>query len=122
MKSISLPFRLDSYGRVATSTDLSKIWQDRVRTVIATAVGERVMRPTFGSSLPANLFDAVVMAPGFADGNLRAAFLEWLPGIEYEGSELVEVEGGDGSFALNVFYRIPKFEQTSPFTYSIVIG
>lgn len=49
--SLSYPFRLDDYGNIATTTDSTKIWADRVRSVIGTVLGERVMRPEFGSKV-----------------------------------------------------------------------
>lgn len=121
MRAISLPFRLDGFGNVATSTELPKIWADRVRSVVGTALGERVMRPSFGSGLPNNLFEVAVNAPGYADGQIQAAFLEWLPSLEFEGTQLVESESGEGNLSIVVFYRIPKFEHTSPQTYSVII-
>lgn len=122
MKAISLPFRLDSYGKIASSNELPKIWSDRVRTVVGTVVGERVMQPTFGSTLPQNLFDTVVSAPGYADGQLRAAFAEWLPELDFLGTEVVTDDTGNGTVSLEVSYQIPNYEQTSPLTYSIIIG
>lgn len=47
--ALSYPFRLDDYGNIATTVDQGKIWADRVRSVIGTVIGERVMRPTFGT-------------------------------------------------------------------------
>lgn len=120
MKAISLPFRLDSYGKIATSEELPKIWADRVRTVVGTALGERAMRSTFGCSLPNNLFDVILSTPGYADGQIQAAFLEWLPEVEFEGTEVVGNEQ-EGNVSLNVYYRVPNYEQTSPLTYSILL-
>lgn len=49
--ALSYPFRLDDYGNIATTVDQTKIWADRVRSVIGTVIGERVMRPTFGTKV-----------------------------------------------------------------------
>lgn len=122
MKAISLPFRLDSYGKIATSNELSKIWSDRVRTVVGTVIGERVMQPSFGCTLPQNLFDTVVVAPGYADGQLRAAFTEWLPELDFIGTAVVADDSENGSVSLEVSYQIPNYEQTTPLTYSIILG
>lgn len=119
MKAISLPFRLDSFGNVATSTDLPKIWGDKVKTVVATALGERIMRNDFGCSLPNNLFDIAVDAPGFADGQIQAAFLAWLPEVDFVRTDLEETESG--TVSLNVVYRIPKFDQSNSTTYTVSI-
>jgi len=55
--AISLPFSLSSFGKVADTTDQKKIWQDRVLSVIGTAMYERVMRPNFGTSITSYMFD-----------------------------------------------------------------
>jgi len=119
MKAISLPFRLDSFGNIATSTELPKILGDRVKTVVSTALEERVMRPSFGCSLPNNLFEISLDAPGFADGQIQAAFTEWLPEVLFVATELTQSDAG--TLALNVVYRIPRYEQVSPTMYTIEI-
>lgn len=119
MKAISLPFRLDSFGNIATSTELPKILGDRVRTVISTALQERVMRPSFGCSLPNNLFDIAVEAPGFADGQIQAAFAEWISDVLFVGTEVVQAS--DGTVSMNVIYRIPRYEQVSSTMYTLSI-
>jgi len=120
MKAVSLPFRLDSYGKVTTTDDLSKIWADRVKTVVATARGERVMLPRFGSNLPNDLLDILPNIPGYADVEMRTAFSDWLPDVTFESTEIAEDDAG--TLNLVVIYRIPKFEQTGPLTYSVLIG
>jgi phage baseplate assembly protein W len=49
-KTIALPFSVDPYGKVTVASDQSKIWADRVRSVIGTFLRERVMRPEFGTN------------------------------------------------------------------------
>jgi len=48
---IALPFAVDAYGKVNVTDQQPKLWADRVRSVIGTAIGERVMRPEFGSEI-----------------------------------------------------------------------
>lgn len=122
MRAISLPFRLDSFGNVASSNELPKIWADRVRTVVSTRHGDRVMRPSFGCALPNNLFDSAVNVPGYADGQIQAAFVRWLPEVEFQGTEIDEADSTEGNVGLNVLYRVPNYETTSPTTYSVIVG
>ena len=56
-RAISLPFSFDSSGGVSYTTDNKKMWQDRVVLVVMTLLKERVMRPTFGSSAKATVFE-----------------------------------------------------------------
>ena len=51
MKAISFPFTLDPFGVVETTSSQTKIYQDRVLTLLSTAVGERPMRPTYGTDV-----------------------------------------------------------------------
>jgi len=46
MKAISFPFTLDPFGKTTSTTDQRKIYQDKVLTLLSTAVGERPMRPS----------------------------------------------------------------------------
>ena len=48
-KAISLPFSFDANGSIANTDDQKKIIQDRVVLVVMTLIGERVMRPNFGT-------------------------------------------------------------------------
>ena len=121
MRAISLPFRLDGFGRVATSTNREKIWADRARTVVATGQGERVMRPTFGTNLPAELFDSISDLPGFADQEIQSAFVRWLPDLEYEGINEVEETEREGEIQLAISYKIPKVEEDGDTSYVLVI-
>lgn len=50
------PFQLTTQGRVATTTDPDLIALQRVRSLISTAPGERVMLSDYGIDLPAYLF------------------------------------------------------------------
>ena len=56
-KAISLPFSIDTFGNVGTTSEQSKLWADRVRSVLGTSLRERVMRPTFGTLIPFSLFN-----------------------------------------------------------------
>ena len=49
--AISLPFRVDGFGKIAVATSQEKIWDDRVFSVLNTAQGTRVLRPFYGVPL-----------------------------------------------------------------------
>lgn len=57
MSSLQFPFQLDKRGRVATDLSRGAMDRSRVLFVLGTGVGERVMRPTYGTSIA----DAVAM-------------------------------------------------------------
>ena len=73
-RAISLPFSIDSYGNVASTKDQSKIWADRVRSVVGTTVGERLMRPDFGTSIPFATFSGRELVAEITRQELFASF------------------------------------------------
>jgi phage baseplate assembly protein W len=118
MKAISVPFRFDGYGNVATSTTASKIWAGRVRSVLGTPIGQRVMRSDFGSNLPNNLFDVAVTAPGFIEAGVTSAASRWLPDVEIVDVSVTEDNTNDVS--VNITYQTPESTMSGT-TYSVRI-
>lgn len=57
-KALSLPFSIDPFGAVTVASDQRKIWADRVRSVVGTTLGERVMRPDFGGKIAFSVFNS----------------------------------------------------------------
>jgi phage baseplate assembly protein W len=79
--SISLPFIFDSAGMVNHTSDLQKIWQDRIAMVVMTKLNERLMRPSFGSEVPAVAFENMDTAQTLARQAISTAFSRWLPAL-----------------------------------------
>lgn len=79
--AMSLPFSFDSSGSVNKTADIKKIWQDRIAMVIMTKLGERLMRPAFGSEVPALAFENIDTAITLARQAISAAFAKWLPAL-----------------------------------------
>jgi phage baseplate assembly protein W len=77
--AISLPFTINSYGKVQTTIDQKKIWADRVYSVIGTLSSERVMRPTFGSDAAKELLSSEEVMITNVENSVRLAFLKFLP-------------------------------------------
>lgn len=87
-RAISLPFRFDESGSVSYTEDPIKIWQDRVVAVVMTGLGERIMRPTFGSEVPKTTAENVNDALVLINQSVSAAFSRWLPDLT-----LIDVQG-----------------------------
>lgn len=121
MKAISLPFRVDGYGRVAATSDPSRVWADRVRTVVSTNPGERVMRPTFGCPMPESLFDAISTVPEVVESDVQRAFDEWLPAVAFEGLDVNYEADQNGEIEVVLSYTVPTIHQNSSTSYSIII-
>jgi phage baseplate assembly protein W len=55
--AVKYPFSFDVRGNVVMTTSQQEIWANRVYLGVSTAIGERVMRPTYGTSISETLFD-----------------------------------------------------------------
>ena len=82
--AIALPFSFDSSGLVSHSSDDQKIWQDRVVLVLMTNIGERVMRPNFGSDVPKMAFENIETAKTLITQAVASAFARWLGSLSLE--------------------------------------
>jgi phage baseplate assembly protein W len=72
--AISLPFSISEFGTVATTSSQEKIWADRVRSAVGTAVGERVLRPDYGTEIAANAFNTLEAAAEVLKQQVDLAF------------------------------------------------
>lgn len=106
MKTIAYPFRIDSHGKVADTTDPRKVWQDRVRSVLNTQLGDRVMRPLFGLNSGASLLNMGTPAASDLTNDIRQAFTQWLPMIALNEVE-TELDGDSGVLLVQVWFTIP---------------
>lgn len=79
--AIALPFAFDSSGLVNHTSDEKKIWQDRVALVVMTNLGERVMRPNFGSEVPAMSFENIESATSLIKQAITTAFSKHLTAL-----------------------------------------
>jgi phage baseplate assembly protein W len=110
--AISLPFKIDDFGNVATATSQSKIWADRVRSVIGTGVGERVMRVSFGTQIPVNFFENVEFVAENIKEEVNQAFINSLPELELEET-IVVIDEALGTVTAEVKYLLPNRDQTA---------
>jgi phage baseplate assembly protein W len=110
--ALSLPFSVDPYGSINTTTDQSKIWADRVRSVLGTTLRERVMRPTMGTIIPFSLFNSEESATAEIRAEVSKAFGEQLKLLTLEK---VNVTSDSYTNVLNieVIYGLPNNEIVS---------
>lgn len=110
-KAISLPFSIDSYGNVASTKDQSKIWADKVRTVVGTTVGERIMRPDFGTNIPYATFSGRELVAEITRQELFSSFLKFLPALTLQNVEVTVSE--DSYVYADVTYALPNQEEVT---------
>jgi phage baseplate assembly protein W len=111
-KAISLPFSIDTYGKVAVATDQNKIWQDKVLSVIGTTMRERVMRPRFGSLIAAKTFDNESLAETEVQAEVEYAFNTQL-GLLTLNSVTTSYDPYTGNTNVEIIYSLPNSETVS---------
>lgn len=105
--AISLPMRLDSYGRILQTYDQSKIWQDRVLSAVGTMVRERVQRPGFGTRLAEYNYAGLNTFSQDARIEIEKAFSTNLPLLGLIDVDFV-VQDELGRFNITITYRLPN--------------
>lgn len=111
-KTISLPFSIDSYGKISFTEIQSKIWSDRVKSVLGTTLRERVMRPNFGTLIPYSLFNTETNANTEINNEVRRAFSEQLSLLTLQ-SVVVNSDTYTNTLTVEVVYGLPNDEVVS---------
>ena len=111
-KAISLPFLIDPYGRVASTQSQSKIWSDRVKSVLGTSLRERVMRPNFGTLIPYSLFNSQTEATVEIKTEVEKAFAEQLDLLTLQQTD-VTIDMYTNVLNVQVTYGLPNDEVVS---------
>ena len=111
-KTLSLPFSIDAYGKVSVTVEQSKIWADRVRSVLGTSFRERVMRPNFGTLIPYALFEGESSAESQITLEVEKAFSTYLPLLTLQTTN-VTFDTYTNVFNVNVIYGLPNNEIVS---------
>jgi phage baseplate assembly protein W len=115
-RAISLPFRIDDFGGIASTISQEKIWADRVRSAIGTKLNERVLTQEYGTEIPTAALNSPDLAITSIEEEVETAFIRDLPTLELE-SVIATYEESTGVLSAEVSYFLPSKEQTS-----VVIG
>jgi phage baseplate assembly protein W len=112
MKAISFPFTLDPFGKTTSTTNQRKIYQDRVLTLLSTAVGERPMRPTYGTNIGIAMFENQGNVEKAINDAIRSAISKWIPELTVNNITVVGfLDTGAVTVELNV--SLPDFIEDS---------
>lgn len=103
-KAISLPFSFNEGGGIGYATDEKKIWQDRITIAVMTSLGERVMRPGFGSSVKSAVFENYRDALALIKQAVAIAFSQWLKSLTLT-NVVGTVNQADETLDIEIFYR-----------------
>jgi len=107
--TIALPFSVDPYGKVSSTTNQSKIWADRVRSIIGTTLRERLMRPTLGTLIPYALFESATTAEAEVTSEVRKAFDSQLPLLNLQETT-VTIDEYTNIMNATIVYNLPNNE------------
>jgi len=97
---------------LSSTSDLRKIWQDRVLLVLGTRPGERVMRPDFGSNLYSVVFEPESTAGQIAKDSITQAFTDWLPALDLREINPT-FDKLNGVLTVSIVYGLPNGEVDS---------
>jgi len=102
----SFPVRTDPTGRIALSEGDRKI-EESIRLILATAPGERPMRPEFGCAVHEYVFAPADATTAGAIGNaVRDALGFWEPRIDVVGVAVSLERSTEGVLLIDVRYEI----------------
>jgi phage baseplate assembly protein W len=118
--AISLPFSIDTSGKVAPATTQEKIWDDRVLSVLGTCVRERLLNPLFGTRIPFAIFETADDAINEVKQEIALAFNTFLPRLTLISSQ-VTFNYTTGSIDSLVVFQLPN-NNTSTVSTSVVVG
>jgi phage baseplate assembly protein W len=110
--SISLPFKVTSYGSIATTTEQSKIWSDRVRAVIGTNIKERVMLPDFGTLVPEAFMQTEDDAESTIKTEVERGFTKYLDQLNLSSVNITFDEYTNTTNVV-ILYQLPNNEEAS---------
>ena len=105
--TITLPFKINEFGKVATNNSQEKIWADRVRSAIGTSVGERVMRPGYGTEISDIVLGDAERGAELLKDQVQLAFTRDLPLLELSSTE-VSFDEIEGVMSVEIVYSLPN--------------
>ena len=120
MSYVSYPFTLDAIGVLESTDIVSKIYEDRLLTLLSTQVGQRPMRPTYGVDLSRAFFEnEYVVESGdvrsfsnAVDQAVRSAAQKWIPDITIN-DVIVSNPAQDGASQVEILITVPGNITTS---------
>jgi phage baseplate assembly protein W len=119
--AISFPMRLDSYGNIASTVDPSKIWADRITSVIGTMVGERINRPNFGTKIANQWLNGISGIQGDMESEIQQAFITFLPLLNLLETSF-ENDDANGSLKVIITYSLPNDKEETTVIALVSIG
>jgi phage baseplate assembly protein W len=105
--TLALPFSLDGFGNIKTTSDQNIIWSNRVRSAIGTIQGERVFRPSYGTKITEASFETFTSMEEIINREVGRVFSELLPLLTFVSLE-VSHDVRLNTFTVDVTYELPN--------------
>src|SRR5215210_679936 len=103
---LAFPLQVDRRGGIALARDENDIEQ-AIELILATAPGERPMRPEFGCGVHDYVFDSIdATTVGLMEEAIREALDRWEPRIVVEKVDFNLDEVGEGRLLIDIGYRV----------------
>ena len=103
---LAFPLQVDRRGGIALARDETDIEQ-AIELILATAPGERPMRPEFGCGVHDFVFDSIdATTVGRMELAIRDALDRWEPRVFVETVEFNLDEVADGRLIIDIGYRV----------------
>ena len=103
---LAFPLQVDRRGGIALARDETDIEQ-AIELILATAPGERPMRPEFGCGVHDFVFDSIdASTVGRMELAIRDALDRWEPRVIVDSVEFNLDEVGDGRLIIDIGYHV----------------
>ena len=103
---LAFPLQVDRRGGIALARDETDIEQ-AIELILATAPGERPMRPEFGCGVHDFVFDSIdASTVGRMELAIRDALDRWEPRVVVDSVEFNLDEVGDGRLIIDIGYHV----------------
>jgi uncharacterized protein len=103
VRTLKVPFEIAPTGKVAHVEGEYAVLATYLRSLLMTRIGERVMRPTYGSRVQESLFEGLgPQLEAELDGDIRDAVRAWEPQIEIMG---LRFETNDSTLGIELEFR-----------------
>lgn len=106
--ALTFPFTLDpNTGSIVSTSSQAAIWHNRVRMAMETRLGERVMRPDYGTEISQSVFNTITSMEETLKRETNKLFVYQFPLLELVSvTTLHDVR--ENRLSAEVTYRLPN--------------
>lgn len=106
MKTINYPFTLDVLGKIVTTKDDSKIYLDRILTLLSTPASTRPMDPRYGADIFRSLYETGHDYEQAIREAILSAISTYLPQIIVDSIAVLEADES-GYSNIEIYFTFP---------------